>query len=143
MPAIGVAIVVMPPDILVGDVDEVAFSKVLQEALRVAPATGGRAIDRLIRHIDGVRLHVIHGRSSLVAEIPKVSRPAGLEWRGGRARGTEALSGVCRRSRRTARSGPIMRSFATPQRMRLNGSRRSLEPKPRTFFTRSLQQKGE
>src|ERR1035441_6875289 len=99
MPANGVAIVVMPPDILVGDVDEVAFPKVLQKALRAAPATGRRTIHRLICHVDGVRLHVIHDRASLVAEIPKVSWPAGLEWRGGRTRGMQYLSWVCRRGR--------------------------------------------
>src|ERR1039457_2233048 len=122
MPAVGVAIVVMPPDILVGDVDEVASTKVLQEALRVAPASRGRTIDCTILHVHSVRLHVIHGLASLVAEIPKVSRSAGLERRGRRTRGTERVSGVCRRGRRVCQSGVKTRSLRPPCRCIIRGA---------------------
>src|ERR1019366_2905449 len=107
MPAIGVAVVVVPAHILVRDVDEVAFSKILQESLGVAPATWGRAIDRLIRHVDGVRLDVIHERASLVTEVSGVTDTAALEWRGG----------VCRtRGGRVGRQGVKGGSLRFPGR---------------------------
>src|ERR1017187_9516010 len=111
MPAIGVAVVVVPAHILVRDVDEVAFSKILQESLGVAPASWGRAIYRLIRHVDGERLDVIHERASLVTEVSGVTDTAALEWRGG----------VCRTrifpcSRRVGRHGVKGGSLRFPGR---------------------------
>src|ERR1022692_1985902 len=118
MPAIGVAVVVVPAHILVRDVDEVAFSKILQESLGVAPATWGRAIDRLIRHVDGVRLDVIHERASLVTEVSGVTDTAALEWRGGvcRTRGGACRTRIFPCSRRGGRHGVKADSLRSPGR---------------------------
>src|ERR1035441_6338381 len=111
-----VAFVVGPIDILVRDVNEVAFRKTLQKAFRIAPATGGCAANCAVGDIDGMRLKLSHDRASLVTEIPRVPRATSLERRSGvgHTGGGDCLLWVCGSSGCVRRHGMNGRSLGFP-----------------------------
>lgn len=62
--------------VLVHNMDEVAFAKVVQEAFRIAPATGNGA-GAIRVHVDGDMLHRSDGSARVSAVELKISRITG------------------------------------------------------------------